>query len=212
MKGILLIGLLFMLNLKVMALKGSLKSKLLAFKPVKSLVIFPFICLNSFHLSNNPALGFGPINMDLQITDYHQVDLCNGKKPVLPGQKAVEGLFPVCIEVEADIINPEKSKSLTDVSVYGYVKEDAAGNSVLANNPDFRSDAGQYAMIDKVAPGRSHIKYQFVAAVSNDPKEKPIPKLTFFNSKAVSFPGGAKFRPLDICEMDPFACNNDEDE
>ena len=37
------------------------------------------------------------------------------------------GLFPVCVEVEADVINP-KSTPLTDVSVYGFVKDDDAGS------------------------------------------------------------------------------------
>jgi len=36
------------------------------------------------------------------------------------------GLFPVCVEVDADVINP-KSTPLTDVSVYGFVKDDDAG-------------------------------------------------------------------------------------
>ena len=43
------------------------------------------------------------------------------------------------------------------------------GNSVLPNNPDFKSDSGQYAMIKVVPPGNSHITYQFVAAVTNNP-------------------------------------------
>ena len=61
----------------------------------------------------------------------------------MPGQKAAEGLFPVCIEVEANVISPEKTKVLTDVSIYGFVKENDAGNSVLPNNPDFKSDSGR---------------------------------------------------------------------
>ena len=36
------------------------------------------------------------------------------------------GLFPVCVEVDADVVNP-KSTPLTDVSVYGFVKDDDAG-------------------------------------------------------------------------------------
>ena len=38
------------------------------------------------------------------------------------------GLFPVCVEVEADVIN-SKSTPLTDVSVYGFVKDDDAGSN-----------------------------------------------------------------------------------
>jgi hypothetical protein len=89
-----------------------------------------------------PANAFGPQDVDLKIVSYKQVELCDGKKPIMPGQKAAEGLFPVCIEVDADVTNPGKTE-LKDVSVYGFIKEDAAGNSVLVNNPDFRSDAGQ---------------------------------------------------------------------
>ena len=67
------------------------------------------------------------------------------------------------MEVTADVVNPDSSQTFTDVSVYGFVKENAAGNSVLANNPDFRSDSGQYAMIKSIPPGKSTISYQFVA-------------------------------------------------
>ena len=45
----------------------------------------------------------------------------------MPGQKAAEGLFPICIEVKVDVTNSEK-KPLTDVSIYGFVKENDAGN------------------------------------------------------------------------------------
>ena len=43
-----------------------------------------------------------------------------------------------------------KNEALTDVSVYGFIKENEAENSVLPNNLDFKSDGGQYAMIPKV--------------------------------------------------------------
>lgn len=142
--------------------------------------------------------------------------LFQGKKPIMPGQKAAEGLFPVCIEVDADVVNNGKNE-LNDVSVYGFIKEDAAGNSVLVNNPDFRSDAGQYAMIKSVKPGTSKVKFQFVAAFVQDPSKEQLPSLTFFKTKAISFPGGDKFKPLDECEIDPRAsgCSGglyDEDE
>ena len=61
-------------------------------------------------------------------------------------------------------------------------------------------------MIGSISPGNSHISYQFVAAVSaNVNKGEALPQLTFFNQKAVSFPGGEKFKPLDECEIDPRA-------
>lgn len=159
------------------------------------------------------AYAFGPQTYELKITDYKQVELCNGRKPIMPGQKAAEGLYPVCVEVGADIVNvADKSKLAKDVAVYGFVKDDEAGNSVLPNNPDFNTDAGQYAMIPEIKPGDKHITYQFVAAVTSDPKKSPLPKLTFVNTKGVSFPGGEKFKPLDECEIDPRAPGCDEDD
>mmetsp|Transcript_7531 Transcript_7531/g.12520 ORF Transcript_7531/g.12520 Transcript_7531/m.12520 type:complete len:217 (+) Transcript_7531:116-766(+) len=152
----------------------------------------------------HPASALGPTEVDLKITGFKRVELCDGRKPIMPGQKAMEGLYPACVEVDADVKNP-KNEELTDVSVYGFVKDKAAGNSVLPNNPDFKSDAGQYAMIKKVAPGSSHITYQFVAAVTTDPKVSPLPDLTFFGTKAISFPGGDRFKPLGECEIDPRA-------
>jgi len=50
-----------------------------------------------------------------------QVELCDGRKPIMPGQKAALGLYPVCIEVEATAVNPGRD-TLKDVSVYGFVK------------------------------------------------------------------------------------------
>lgn len=70
------------------------------------------------------------------------------------------------------------------------------------------------AMIKEIAPGESTVKYQFVAAVSADPKKTPLPQLTFFKTKAISFPGGEKFKPLGECEIDPRAdgCSPELDE
>ena len=173
------------------------------------------VCAASFLFPSlsAPANAFGPLNMDLNIIGYKPVELCNGKKPIMPGQKAAEGLFPICIEVDAEVNNPS-AKELRDVSIYGFVKEEGAGNSVLPNNPDFKSDAGQYAMIPAVPPGVNRVTYQFVAAVSADPKKEALPRLGFLKTKAVSFPGGEKFRALDVCEIDPRAegCDGDEDD
>ena len=76
--------------------------------------------------------AFGPVEMTLSDITYKTVELCNGKKPIMPGQKAMEGLFPACIEVSAVVKNPS-DKNLKDVSVYGFVKENDAGNSGRLN-------------------------------------------------------------------------------
>ena len=61
-------------------------------------------------------------------------------------------------------------------------------------------------MIKSVQPGTTETTFQFVAAtLSNVEKGDKIPSLTFFKTKAVSYPGGDKFQPLDICEIDPRA-------
>ena len=36
--------------------------------------------------------------------------------------------------------------------MFGFVSDEQAGASVIANNPDFRSDAGQFAQVDFHAP------------------------------------------------------------
>lgn len=172
--------------------------------------VFAALSLSGMPFSSPPALAFGPTEMEVSIKSYKSVELCNGQKPIMPGQKAMEGLFPVCIEVEADIKNPKATDTLKDVSIYGFVKEASAGNSVLPNNPDFRSDSGQYAMIKKVEPGDSTVKYQFVAAISQNPKNEALPEIIFMKTKAVSYPGGSKFQPLSECEMDPRNCFNGE--
>jgi hypothetical protein len=55
--------------------------------------------------------------------------------------------------------------------------------------------------------GASVQKYQFVAAITADPKKEgySTPSMSFMKTKAVSFPGGEKFQPLSECEMDPRA-------
>lgn len=161
--------------------------------------------------SASPVHAFGPTDVAISIIEYKAVDLCNGQKPIMPGQKAAQGLFPVCIEVTADVNSPSKD-TLSDVSIYGFVKENDAGNSVLPNNPDFKSDSGQYAMIKTVSPGSSKVTFQFVAAVSADPSKEAIPPLTFFKTKAIAFPGGNKFQPLSNCEIDPRSCFDEDEE
>merc|ERR1719408_180281 len=114
----------------------------------------------------------------------------------------MEGLYAACIEVEANAANPS-DKPLKDVSVYGFVKDNDAGNSVLPNNPDFSTDAGQYAMIKSVGPGEQEVKFQFVIATTKNPlKGEKLPDLTFFNQKVVSMPGGSQ---ISVCN-----CNHKE--
>lgn len=53
--------------------------------------------------------------------------------------------------------------------MYGYVNDAVSAESVLANNPDSGTDAGQFAMIENVSTNDKKIEFEFIAAV---PKEK----------------------------------------
>lgn len=60
-------------------------------------------------------------------------------------------------------------QNLEKVGVYGYVNDAVSAESVLANNPDSGTDAGQFAMIENVSTSDKKIEFEFIAAV---PKEK----------------------------------------
>jgi hypothetical protein len=46
-------------------------------------------------ISSQNTWAYGPTEIELKIINYKPVELCNGQKPIMPGQKAGEGLFPV---------------------------------------------------------------------------------------------------------------------
>ena len=62
----------------------------------------------------------------------------------------------------------QSPKDLEKVGVYGFVTYDDSGESVLANNPDLSTDAGQFAMIEAVSPSDKKLRFEFIAAI---PKE-----------------------------------------
>ena len=66
-----------------------------------------------------------------------------------------------------------------------------AGASVIANNPDLRSDSGQFAQIAEVPVGSSSAEFFFVATTGKDTGGK-LPKLTFKSLKGISYPGGGE--------------------
>ncbi|CAM9817736.1 unnamed protein product, partial [Scytosiphon promiscuus] len=85
------------------------------------------------------AVAFGPIKMELTEPEYASV-VCPPKTQV-PGEKAGAGLKPVCVKVTVAANNPSP-KEVIDAAVFGFVY-DEEGTSVVANNPDGASDAGQ---------------------------------------------------------------------
>jgi hypothetical protein len=53
------------------------------------------------------------------------------------------------------------------------------------------TDAGQFAIIPSIPPGKNRVEFQFVAAI--DPKVAlSDKKLTFESLKAISYPGGKR--------------------
>ena len=62
-------------------------------------------------------------------------------------------------------------KELEKVGVYGFLTDGITGDSVLANNPDLSTDAGQFAMIESIKTTDTTVEFEFIAAI---PMEKDI--------------------------------------
>lgn len=70
------------------------------------------------------------------------------------------------VDADLDEVPP---KDLEKVGVYGFVTDGETGESVLANNPDLSTDAGQFAMVESVSTKDKKVQFEFVAAI---PQEK----------------------------------------
>ena len=99
------------------------------------------------------------------------------------------------------------------MGIYGYVNDADTGESVLANNPDGGTDAGQFAIIESITPQTTKVEFEFIAAV---PLEKDlsqykngIGELGFEGLRIVSFPGGQQYGAINPCEMNEFSSECD---
>jgi hypothetical protein len=111
------------------------------------------------------AHAIGPVKINLLNPTYFAKP-CPKDKPI-PGEKAMKGMRGLCVTVTVDLENaPEKPLEL--VGVYGFVTAGGTGESVLANNPDGGTDAGQFAMVPEVKPGDKKLQFEFVAAVPQE--------------------------------------------
>lgn len=61
----------------------------------------------------------------------------------------MRGMRGLCVTVQATLLE-SPPKPLQKVGVYGFVTDGETGDSVLANNPDLSTDAGQFAMIETI--------------------------------------------------------------
>ena len=155
---------------------------------------------------NSPANAIGPTKLDLINPEYF-AEPCPPSRPI-PGEKAMKGLRGLCVTVKADLkdIAP---KDLEKVGVYGFIKDGESGDSVLANNPDLNSDAGQFSMIESVKTTDTSVTFEFIAAI---PMERDlsgfkngIGPLNFSSLRIVSYPGGQQFGAISPCEMNEFS-------
>ena len=112
-----------------------------------------------------PANAVGPTKINLLNPTYTAVT-CPKDKPI-PGEKAMKGMKGLCVTVNVDL-DGSPEKELEKVGVYGFVTDKGTGESVLANNPDLSTDAGQFAMIESVKPSDKKIAFEFIAAVPRE--------------------------------------------
>jgi hypothetical protein len=125
----------------------------------------------------------------------------------------MKGLRGMCVTVTADL-DEAAPKDLETVGVYGFVTDADTGDSVLANNPDLSTDAGQFCMIDKVTTKDTKVTFEFIAAV---PMEKDLSKfdngignLKFNSLRIISYPGGQQYGTISPCEMNEFSSECEE--
>lgn len=162
-----------------------------------------------------PSNAIGPVKIAL-IDPTYTAQICPKDRPI-PGEKAMKGMKGVCVTVKAKLAE-SSPKDLEKVGIYGFVTDVDTGNSVLANNPDLSTDAGQFAMIETITPKTKDVTFEFIAAVPMEMDLASYPlgiaELDFLSLRLISFPGGQQFGTINPCEMNEFSaeCEVWEDE
>lgn len=156
--------------------------------------------------SPQPANAIGPIKISLAEPTY-SARICPPDRPI-PGEKAMKGMKGLCVTVQAKLTE-SSPKDLEKVGVYGFVTDALTGDSVLANNPDLSTDAGQFAMIESVTTNTKSVTFEFIAAVPMEKdlskEENGIGELDFASLRLISFPGGQQYGGINPCEMNEFS-------
>ena len=118
------------------------------------------------------------------------------------------GMRALCVTVQANILE-KVPKQLDKIGVYGFITDATTGDSVLANNPDLSTDAGQFAIIELIEPSQTKTTFEFIAAIPRDRDlsqyENGIGPLNFESLRVVSFPGGQQYGAISPCEMNEFS-------
>ena len=112
-----------------------------------------------------PANAIGPVKINLLNPKYSAIP-CPKDKPI-PGEKAMKGMKGLCVTVDVDL-EDLPDRELEKIGVYGYVTDKGTGESVLANNPDLSTDAGQFAMIPVIKKTDKKTQFEFIAAVPRE--------------------------------------------
>ena len=115
-----------------------------------------------------PVQAVGPVKINLLNPTYTAIP-CPKDRPI-PGEKAMKGMRGLCVTVEVDLEELPPT-TLEKVGVYGYVTDKGTGESVLANNPDGGTDAGQFAMVESITDDKTSnkkISFEFIAAVPSE--------------------------------------------
>jgi len=173
-------------------------------------------------------LGTSLENIPLKIQTYEEIvcpeALAQGRAGGALGAGAGgAGIAQKCVQVKATASNPSKN-TFEDVGVFGVILEKKTSMSVLGNGQDGKNDAGQLAMIDKIPPGDSVVDFTFVSQQSTECRNsrkkvdgklveykcpvggtEPLVELQFDKMKAVSYPGGDRYKGYDECEQNEFA-------
>jgi len=166
-------------------------------------------------LRPKPSEAIGPVKVNL-INPVYTAKVCP-KDRAIPGEKAMKGLRGLCVTVQADL-ETSSPKELEKVGVYGYIMDASSGDSVLANNPDLSTDAGQFTMIPLITTKDKKVEFEFIAAI---PKEidisvfdEGIQPLRFKSLRVIAFPGGQQYGAVNPCEMNEFSpeCETWEEE
>jgi|Transcript_12318 hypothetical protein len=201
-------------NLQMMASSGSNTSNSSRRRFVSQSVAFGLGTVTASTLStsltpnvnNGVANAVGPVKIDVVNPTYTAAP-CPKDKPI-PGEKAMKGMRGLCVQVKAELAE-NSPKPLDKVGVYGYVNDALTSESVLANNPDSGTDAGQFAMIQEIKTTDKSIEFEFIAAVPMEKDvsgyEDGIGPLSFKSLRIISFPGGQQFGAISPCEMNEFS-------